>query len=59
MVLSKVPFVKIYLYNILVNISDTPEEYLQATDQVFQHFREANLKLKVKKCVSLNQTYFI
>ena len=37
--------------DILVHIPGTPEEHLHGLEQVFQYFREANLTLKVEKCV--------
>ena len=47
-VLQKLPFVNIYLDDMLVHTPGTSEEHLQALEQVFQCLREANLKLKVE-----------
>ena len=63
MVLQKLLFIKIYSDDVFVHITGTPDEHLQALEQVFQYLREADLKLKLKKkCVFFkanipNQTY--
>ena len=54
-VLQKLPFAKIYLDNIVVHTSGSPEEHLQTLKQVVRCLREANLKLKGEICVFYKQ----
>ena len=45
---QKIPFVKIYLDDILVHVPGTPQEHLHSLEHIFQCMRKVNLKLKVE-----------